>query len=106
MMSSVIRELDPTDVRRLEALGALHGLELHLVAFAEAAEALGHDGGVVDEQIRPVLLLDETKTLCVVEPLHSARLHRFPRTAARPLGLFIDLLERSVFDGGKSKESI
>src|SRR5260221_8670215 len=94
--------LDAADVRRLEALGPLDGLELHLVTLGQAAEALGDDGSVMDEQIRSILLRDETKTLRVIEPLNSTRLHRIPHVAARPLGLFSYCWRGLICDEGSS----
>src|SRR5207302_753607 len=43
---------DAANVRRLQALLALRHFELHLVAFREATEAVGLDGGVVNENVR------------------------------------------------------
>src|SRR5256885_289765 len=45
------------------------------VAFGERAEALGLDGGVMDEYVLPALLRDEAEPLAVVEPLHSTLRH-------------------------------
>jgi hypothetical protein len=53
--------------------GPLRDLELDLVPFGEALEALRLDGAEVDKHIRPsVFLGDESETLRVVEPLHGA----------------------------------
>src|SRR3954470_14351833 len=55
------------------ALRTLHDVELYPVTLGEAAEAFRLDGGVVDKAILvPILGGDETKALCVVEPLHRA----------------------------------
>src|SRR6476659_3274753 len=52
---------------------ALHNVELDLFAFGERLEAATVDGGVVNETILlAVLRGNESKTLCIVEPLHSS----------------------------------
>src|SRR3954470_13136567 len=69
---------DAANVARLKTLLALRHLELHLITLGEAAEALGLDGGVVNEHIRSVLARDETEALSVIEPLHSSLFHYAP----------------------------
>src|SRR4051794_35910932 len=65
--------LDLDDVLGGRPLRTLHDVELHPVTLGEAAEPLRLDGGVVDKAILvPILRSDETKTFCVVEPLHRA----------------------------------
>src|SRR3954447_1035769 len=55
------------------ALRTLHDVELYPVTLGKAAEAFRLDGSVVDKAILvPILRGDETKALCVVEPLHRA----------------------------------
>jgi len=52
---------------------ALHDVELDLLAFGQRLEAATVDGGVVNETILlSVLRGNESKTLCIVEPLHSS----------------------------------
>ena len=52
---------------------ALHDVELDLLAFGQRLEAATIDGGVVNETILlSVLRGNESKTLCIVEPLHSS----------------------------------
>jgi len=63
------------DVRRLKTLRAARHLELDLITLAEALEALGLDGAVVDEDVLATVLGDEAETLRVVEPLHSSLCH-------------------------------
>src|SRR2546422_5173857 len=53
-------------------------VELHAVAFAERAEAVHLDGGVMDEDVLAALLRDEAKPLAVVEPLHRTLRHEEP----------------------------
>src|SRR5882672_3859968 len=43
-------------VLRLQAFRTLHDFELHAVTFAERAEAVSLDGGVVDEDVLAALL--------------------------------------------------
>src|SRR2546427_3080327 len=65
------------DVRRLRTLRTLLHVELDLLAFGKAAKAFGLDRGVVYEDVLPAPVgRDETETLRVVEPLHSASRHR------------------------------
>ena len=59
----------------LEPLGALDDLEHDLLTLGEAAEAVRLDGRMVDEHVRTILARDETKTLRIIEPLHSASFH-------------------------------
>src|SRR5574341_887919 len=67
---------DGADVRRLQALGALVDVELHLLPLGEAAEPFGLDGGVVTEDVAAAAVLgDEAEALRVVEPLHGASCH-------------------------------
>jgi len=60
----------------------LHDLKFDLIAFLQALIALGLDGAVVDKYIWSTFLTNESKTLSIVKPLHSAfnsrRLHTFP----------------------------
>src|SRR6185503_11580847 len=65
-------ELGDGDVRGAGPLGAVHHLELDLVALVQGAETLGADLGVVDEHVRTTLTRQETKTLGLVEPLDGA----------------------------------
>src|SRR5262245_27282852 len=67
--------LDLADVRGLEALRSLHDLELDHVTLVEGAKAGHLDGRVVDENIVPVLLRDETEALGLIEPLHGTARH-------------------------------
>ena len=59
----------------LEALGSLDYLELNLLTFLEAAEAVALDRGVMNENVLTALTADESKTLGVVEPLNDALFH-------------------------------
>src|SRR5205814_4418006 len=59
----------------LETLGPLHDVELQTLAFGQRLEAFARDRRVVDENILTAFLLDETKTLRFVEPLHVPDRH-------------------------------
>src|SRR6266496_3503115 len=68
--------LSLADVGRLQALRPLHDLELHLLSFREAAEAVHLDRGVVAEDVLATVVLgDEAEALRVIEPLHDAGRH-------------------------------
>src|ERR1700691_3629418 len=65
-----------TDVRGLQALGALGDVELHLLALLEAAETVRVDRRVVAEHVlASTVLRDESEALRVVEPLHCTGCH-------------------------------
>jgi hypothetical protein len=70
--------LDATNVRGLEALGPLRNLELDLVTLVQATETVALNRSVVDENVCTLLTRDESKTLGVVEPLHSTFFHNAP----------------------------
>src|SRR2546422_3580489 len=70
-----LRTLDLSDVGRLQPLGPLGDLEFHLVALAQALEALGLNCAVVNEHVLAAVLRDETVPLGLVEPLHSSFCH-------------------------------
>src|SRR5580765_3453520 len=67
---------DLLDVRRLQPLRALRHLEGDRLALVQGLVAVPLDGGEVNEDVRPVLLLDETVPLAVVEPFHFTCRHR------------------------------
>src|SRR5207245_8103673 len=69
------RTLDLSDVGRLQPLGPLGDLEFHLVALAQALEALGLNCAVVNEHVFAAVVLDETVPLGLVKPLHSSFCH-------------------------------
>src|SRR6185295_15934428 len=76
------------DVRGLESLRSTDDVELQPLAFGQRLEALALDRGVVNEHVLATLLLDETETLCFVEPLHRSVCHvanSFLLTGASPL---------------------
>src|SRR6185437_1289892 len=68
--------LERTDLLGLRALLALSGRELDPLVLLEVAETIGHDGGVVHEDVgASVIWCDESVTLARVEPLNGALRH-------------------------------
>src|SRR5207302_1048057 len=63
---------DRLDVRGLRALGALHNLERHALAFGPRLVAFHANGREVDEDVIAALALDEAVALLVGEPLNGA----------------------------------
>src|SRR5687768_3243183 len=74
--------LSQLDVRRLQALIALHDLELDALAFLEGLVALHGDRGEVNEDVLPFLALDEAVALLVREPLDGALCQLLPPSQA------------------------
>src|SRR5882724_11726687 len=73
------------DVLSLEPLGATFYLEFDRLPFREAAETVGHDRGVMTENVFAALLFDETEFFRVIEPLDYARCYiRLPRPSSGP----------------------
>src|ERR1700722_12730582 len=67
---------DHADFVRLQALGALLDLELHLLSLAHRAKARRLNDGLVAENIlAPTILSDESKALRIVKPLHCTSCH-------------------------------
>src|SRR4051794_4728938 len=64
--------LDRSHVRCLQALLALHDLELDALTFGQRLVALHRDRREVDEDVLALLALDEAVTLLVREPLNGA----------------------------------
>jgi hypothetical protein len=73
-------------VRSLRPLRSVGDLELDPIIFGEALEAVSLDGREVNENVWAVLLLDEPKTLGVVEPLHGVNTTRLAPVSKGPLG--------------------
>jgi hypothetical protein len=69
------RELDLADVLGLRTLGAVGQIKLDPVALIQALETVALNGGIMHEHIAPTVLRDKTKTLLVLEPLHSSLRH-------------------------------
>jgi hypothetical protein len=68
-------ELQGANFFGLQTFLALGDLELDALAFGQAAEAVGLDGGVMDENVLTALALNKTKTLGIVKPLHCSLFH-------------------------------
>src|SRR5439155_24685867 len=80
--------LERHDVRRLQALLALHDFELDLLTLGQRLVALGLNRAEVDEDILALTPLDESIALLVRKPLHGALcqnilLHCKKQTTAR-----------------------
>ena len=70
-------DLDCDDVRCLRTLLALGDSELNFLAFGKGLKAFTNDGAVMREHVGAIFLLDETKTLSVVEPFNCTFCHFF-----------------------------
>src|SRR5690242_19659042 len=68
------------DVGRLQTLGALGHLELHLGAFIQRAVALRLDSREVHKYVLPVFSLNKSVALGCVEPLHRTFFFHLPRS--------------------------
>lgn len=68
-------KLQGAHVLCLEPLLALGNLELDPLAFLQAAEAVGLDRRVMNENVFTVIPADETKTFGIVKPLHCSLFH-------------------------------
>ena len=67
--------LQRPDVLGLQTLGTLRHLELHTLAFLQAAETAGLDRGEVHENILATLAADKPVTLGIIKPLHCSLFH-------------------------------
>ncbi len=63
---------DDANVRGARPTIALLELELDLLAFREGAESVHLQCAVMHEDVLPVILLEESKTLFVTEPLYAS----------------------------------
>jgi len=67
---------DRSNVRGLQALRTLDGVELHFLPFRQGAVALPLNCSVMTENVvTSVILGDETEALRIIEPLHCASCH-------------------------------
>jgi len=64
--------LQRTDVLSLPALGSLGYVELHALAFLQAAEAIGLDRGEMHENVFASLPADKAVALGIVKPLYCS----------------------------------
>jgi hypothetical protein len=67
--------LDALDVLCLPAFGAFDYVKLNLLTFLKAAEAVGLNGGEVNENVLAVLAADESIALGIVKPLYCSCFH-------------------------------
>src|SRR5215472_562687 len=81
----------------LQTFGTLRHLELHALAFLQAAEAVGLNRGEVHEYILTALAADESVTLGIVKPLHCSLFHR--SLSRIPFGEFTLEGSRKVLQG-------
>jgi len=72
---SLYEFLEFLDVGCLRAFFAFHNVELYPGAFLESLEAVTKNLGEMYENIRPIILLNETKTFCIVKPFYSSLCH-------------------------------
>src|SRR5450432_632170 len=75
------RALLPNDVDRLQPLRALFDFELDDLVLIETPATVPRNLGVVNEDVRASVLLDEPPALLVVEPLNPSHSHRNASTA-------------------------
>jgi hypothetical protein len=63
-------------VLSLQALGAFGHVKFHCLAFWQAAETAGLDGGEVHKHVSIAAVPgDKSKSFCVVKPLHNSLFH-------------------------------
>jgi hypothetical protein len=63
------------DALSLRALRALGDFKLDFFALRQGLEAFALNAGVVDKDVRPVVLFNEPVTLLIIEPLHFSTSH-------------------------------
>jgi hypothetical protein len=74
---SICGGLSDLYVLRLEAFRTFFDFELNGLAFLQAAESGALNFGVMDEDVAlSTCTADETKSLCVVKPLHCSLFHK------------------------------
>jgi|GraSoiStandDraft_9_1057307.scaffolds.fasta_scaffold243086_1 hypothetical protein len=67
--------LDCLHVFSLPALGSLGDVELHRLAFLQASEAAGLNGGKMHENVFAILAADKAVAFGVIEPLYCSLFH-------------------------------
>lgn len=78
--------LDSAHVGRLGAFLTLGDIESHAVTFGKGLESITLNRRKMNKHVRSVILLDKTKTFCVVKPFHSTFSHFF---SMLPIGTFL-----------------
>jgi hypothetical protein len=74
-LSQFFNELDKLDVFGFGSFGGLFDFKRHPLAFLQGAESVPLNGAEMDEEVFPVILLDEAITLFLVEPLYLSVSH-------------------------------
>ncbi len=69
------RKLNGRHVLCLPALRSLDDVELHGLAFFETTKTVCLNSREVNENVFAILAADETKALCVIEPLNDSLFH-------------------------------
>jgi hypothetical protein len=64
-------------VASLGTSAAVNDIELDIFPFGQRSKPFVLDGGMMDENVNPLLILNETVTFPVVEPLHFAFCHDY-----------------------------
>ena len=67
--------LEDLYVFRLEALGALHDVELYSLTFLKALESVRLNGREMHEDVLAIFAADESKSLGIVKPLYCSLFH-------------------------------
>ena len=71
-VTGILSHLDSLDVLCLPALGAFGHVELHGLAFLQAAEAAGLDRREMHKYVFAILAADKAIALGVVKPLYCS----------------------------------
>jgi hypothetical protein len=74
-LSYFFNELDDLDVLGLGSFGGLFDFKGHPLAFLQGSESVPLNGTEMDEEVFPVILLDEAITLFFVEPFYLSFCH-------------------------------
>jgi hypothetical protein len=101
------------DVLGLPPLGALYYVELHLLAFLQAAESAGLNRGEVYKHVLAGLTADKTIALGIVEPLYRSCFHdvarfllvRYALCQSQEFFRQVTLLSRELLKTAKIKRS-
>jgi hypothetical protein len=62
-------------IRSLKPFLALNDIEAYRLSFRQGLESVTLDRGKVNENVRPIFLLDKTETLAVIEPFNHTLCH-------------------------------
>src|ERR1022692_1201489 len=81
MSTNAGRVLSPHYVSGLQSFGPLRYFELDSLALFERSKPVAIDGGIMDEDLLPILHCDEPVPLLRAEPFDSTGSSHFPRTS-------------------------